>query len=336
MTALKLSPADVRGSNNRSAAVRAVIRSNGPCTLNEICIALGISDSYTRCAIRSTLRAMKQDQVVTCTDGAKPHRWSILREPQERNFLNPPKSRDQVWAEKAAAAYKNAEAAYLQWRADTAHDKRPIAQRVREIAKQLGEATADQIYTALGLTPEVGRVRMYSIIHCLARDGMLERIPGRPLRYRWLRDPSPSSRPQRRSGGADSARRTAKLQREAEKEAARQQRATARKEAMAQRAALRVQERDKRAAERTRRARERAEELAQKQGAHIARLAAATARMAERTAVTPKPAAMASETVDQWIARTGKQPELLPNNFDDPITSFPRRRPIFNPKGHTA
>jgi len=105
---------------------------------------------------------------------------------------------------------------------------------------------------------------------------------------------------------------------------------------MAQRAAMRAQERDQRVAERTRRARKRAEQLAQKQGAHIARLAAATARLAERTVPAPKPTAMSSETVDQWIARTGKQPEILPNKFDDPTTSVPRRRPIFNPKGHTA
>lgn len=336
MTALKLAPADVRGANNRSAAVRAVIRETGPCTLNEICLALGISDSYTRCAIRSTLRAMKQDQIVTCTEGKKPHRWSILREPQERNFLNPPKPRDQVWAEKAAAAYKNAEAAYLKWRADTAHDPRPIAQRVREIAKQLGEATADQIYTALGLAPEVGRVRMYSIIHCLARDGMLERIAGRPLRYRWLRDPAPASTKAISTRRARSKSGAANARRRAEESVARQQRSEQRKQEREQRAAMRAQEQALRLAERARRERDRAEKLAQKRSVHISRLASAAERLTEKSVQPPKPTAVACESVDQWMSRTGMRPEVLPNKFDDPITSFPRRRPIINPKGHTA
>ena len=42
------------------------------------------------------------------------------------------------------------------------------------------------------------------------------------------------------------------------------------------------------------------------------------------------------ETVEQWMRRTGKKPEVLPHNFDAPITSWPGRRPITNPKRNAA
>ena len=35
-----------------------------------------------------------------------------------------------------------------------------------------------------------------------------------------------------------------------------------------------------------------------------------------------------AETVEQWMARTGRSPEILPHNFDAPRTSFPGRRPV--------
>lgn len=35
-----------------------------------------------------------------------------------------------------------------------------------------------------------------------------------------------------------------------------------------------------------------------------------------------------AETVEHWMTRTGKQPDVLPHNFDEPHTAFPGRRPI--------
>ena len=43
-----------------------------------------------------------------------------------------------------------------------------------------------------------------------------------------------------------------------------------------------------------------------------------------------------TETVEQWMTRTGKRPEVLPHNFDAPRARFPARRPTFTPKGHAA
>ncbi|WP_282266546.1 hypothetical protein [Stenotrophomonas sp. PS02298] len=336
MSAPLLQPCDIRGTTNRSAGIRAVLRASGPMTTNEICLAMGITDSYTRAAVRSTMRAMKQDGIVSRSEGAHPPRWSILREPQERNYRAVVRPRAQAWAEKQATAYKNAEAAYLKWRDDTAADKRSIGERVRQIVKQLGEASADEIYTALGLTPEVGRVRMYSIIHNQARDGMLERIQGRPLRYRWLRDPKPTNAPRHLPRG-DNAKRTAdRLQRHAERQAQQEQRAEARRLAREQRIAQQKREHDARLAARQRAALERAALRAQKQSTQIARLAAATARLAGEPTPQKQTPTIQTETIEQWMARTGKQPEVLPHNFDDPITSFPGRRPTINPKGHTT
>jgi hypothetical protein len=332
MTALNLTPADIRGGTNRSAGIRAVLRANGPSTTDEICLAMGITDSYTRAAVRSTMRAMKQDGIVTCAEGAKPLRWRILREPQERNISVAPRPRGQMWAERQATAYKNAEAAYLKWRADTAADKRSIGERVRQIVKQLGTASADEIYTALGLSPEVGRVRMYSIIHNQARDGMLERIPGRPLRYRWLRDAKPTATPRHQPAGNNAKRTAARLKRQAARQAQQLQRAEARRIALEQRLAQQKLARDARQRE----ALECAQLRAQKQSAQIARLAAATARIAGETTTSKEAPTIQAETIEQWMARTGKRPEVLPNNFDEPITSFPGRRPTVNPKGHNA
>lgn len=336
MTALTLTTASIRGGTNRSASIRAVLRTNGPMTINEICLAMGITDSYTRAAVRSTMRAMKQDGIVSCTEGAKQPHWSILREPQERNYCAVARPRALAWAEKQATAYKNAEAAYLQWRDDNAADKRSIGERVRQIVKQLGEAAADEIYTALGLTPEVGRVRMYSIIHNQARDGLLERITGRPLRYRWLRDPKPPSTRGHQPSSDNVKRTAARLQLQAEKLAQQEQRADARRIAREQRIAQQKREYEDRIAARQRAALERAQVRAQKESTHIARLAAATERLAVTKAAPAAPPIAAGETVERWMARTGKQPEVLSHHFDDPITNYPGRRPTINPKGHTA
>ena len=46
------------------------------------------------------------------------------------------------------------------------------------------------------------------------------------------------------------------------------------------------------------------------------------------------PTSNGTETVEQWMERTGKRPEVLPHNFDAPLTAFPGRRPGI-PK-HTA
>lgn len=336
MTVLTLTTASIRGGTNRSASIRAALRTNGPMTINEICLAMGITDSYTRAAVRSTMRAMKQDGIVSCTEGTKQPRWSILREPQERNYCAVARPRALAWAEKQATAYKNAEAAYLQWRDDTAADKRSIGERVRQIVKQLGEATADDIYTALGLTPEVGRVRMYSIIHNQARDGLLERIPGRPLRYRWLRDPKPANASRQKPSGDKEKDATSRLRRQAEMLAQRELRAEARRIAREQRIAQQKRDYEDRIAARRRAELERAQVRAQKESTHIARLAAATERLAVTKAAPATPPPAAGETVERWMARTGKQPEVLPHHFDDPITSYPGRRPIINPKGHTV
>ena len=43
-----------------------------------------------------------------------------------------------------------------------------------------------------------------------------------------------------------------------------------------------------------------------------------------------------AETVEQWMARTGQHPEVLPHNFDAPRDRFPARRPTFTPKGHAS
>jgi hypothetical protein len=244
--------------------------------------------------------------------------------------------RAQAWAEKQAAAYKNAEAAYLLWRDDNAADKRSIGERVRQIVKQLGEAAADEIYTALGLTPEVGRVRMYSIIHNQARDGLLERIPGRPLRYRWLRDPKPAKAPRQQPSGDKEKDAISRLRKQAEVQAQREQRAEARRIAREQRIAQQKREYEERIAARKRAALERAQVRAQKESTHIARLAAATERLAVTKAVPATTPIAAGETIERWMARTGKRPEVLPHHFDDPITSYPGRRPTINPKGHTA
>ncbi len=337
MTALTISAADIRGVTNRSAGIRAVLRANGPSTTDEICRALGIDDGYTRAAVRSTLRSMKQDGILASTTGPKPYRWSILRDPQARHYRAPlARPRPQQWADKQAKAYKDAEAAYLKWRDDTADDKRSIGERVRQIVKQLGTASADEIYTALGLSPDVGRVRMYSIIHNQARDGMLERIPGRPLRYRWLRDPKATIAPRHQPVGNNAKRTAARLKRQAAKQAQQQHRAEARRIAREQRIAQQKRAHDARLAARQRTALERSQLRAQRQAAHIARLAAATARLAGDPAPPKQTPITQAETVEQWIARTGQQPEVLPHHFDDPITSYPGRRPTFNPKGHTA
>lgn len=69
--------------------------------------------------------------------------------------------------------------------------------------------------------------------------------------------------------------------------------------------------------------------------ADSARLRAASLGMA---AAIPPPAASntTAETVEQWMARTGQKPEVLPHNFDTPHTTFPGRRPSINHKRNAA
>lgn len=56
----------------------------------------------------------------------------------------------------------------------------------------------------------------------------------------------------------------------------------------------------------------------------------ARARAAAGGIVAPMPPRMRTaqaETVDEWMARTGKQPQIISNNFDKPLDHYPGRRP---------
>jgi Fe2+ or Zn2+ uptake regulation protein len=331
MTALALTPADIRGTENRAAGVRAFLRANGPSTVNEICLGIGITDSYTRSAVRSSVRAMVQNGILARHGDSNPARYSVLREPEPRSAEPARARRAETFRIKAANLYKNTEAAYLAWRQETANDPAPVSQRIRDIIKRHGIATAEQIYAGLGIDPTVGRARVYSIIHWQVRDKLIERIPGKPLRYRWLRDGDPHNRPKRPPTAKAKARAEALQQRKFNH----QQRLAERRAARDERIAQHKREAQERRETRQRDAFARAQLKAQRQQPYIAKLAAGAAAKAaakpSQTAVVVEP-----ESIDQWTARTGKTPEVLPHRFDDPITTYPRRRPIYNPKGHTA
>lgn len=69
--------------------------------------------------------------------------------------------------------------------------------------------------------------------------------------------------------------------------------------------------------------------------ADSARIRAATQGMA--AAIPPSAASTTNaETVEQWMARTGKRPQVLPHNFDKPHATFPGRRPSINHKRPAA
>ncbi len=331
MTALTLTPADIRGAENRAAGIRAFLRAHGSGTANEVCLGLGITDSYTRSAVRSSIRAMVQNGILARCNDTNPARYSVLREPEPRSQVPAADRRTETFRIKAATLYKNTEAAYLAWRQKTANDPMPISQRIREIIKRHGVTTADQIYADLGIDRTVGRSRVYSIIHWQVRDKLIERIPGNPLTYRWLRDADPHTRPKRPPTEKAKARADALALRKRNHQINLAERRKARDARIAQA----KREVDERKAQRQQAAMARAQIKAQRQQPHIATIAARAAAMPAAKPPT-KPADIPAETVQQWMERTGKKPEVLPHNFDDPITSWPGRRPITNPKGHTA
>lgn len=64
---------------------------------------------------------------------------------------------------------------------------------------------------------------------------------------------------------------------------------------------------------------------------------ARAARLGMRAAIPPRQTGgPITETVEQWMTRTGKKPDTLPHNFDNPRTTFPGRRPSINQKRHAA
>lgn len=61
--------------------------------------------------------------------------------------------------------------------------------------------------------------------------------------------------------------------------------------------------------------------------ARIDHMRTMAARKGVTATIPPAPAAEPAETVEQWMQRTGRMPEVLPNTFDDRQTKFPLRRP---------
>lgn len=333
MNSLSLQPADIRGSANRSAGIRAFLREHGPSTAKEVCLGLGITDSYTGGVVRASLRSMTLDGILARHSDHNPCRFNVLREPAPRATTPPAERRAETFRAKSASAYKNTEAAYRAWQEATANEPYTISERIRAAVKQLGIATADDIYTSLGIAPAVGRVRLYSLIHGQVRDGMLTRITGKPYRYQWLRDADQASRQKRPPTAKSEAKRE---EREARR-VAREQGRVAREQARTAKLLQHKAEVEARRQERHSLVMERATNRAKKASPHIAALATAAEERSLKRPKAPTPLAPAApETIEQWMARTGKHPEVLPHSFDSPRTTFPGRRPTVNPKGHTA
>lgn len=333
MNSLASQPADIRGASNRSAGIRAFLREHGPSTAKEVCLGLGITDSYTGGVVRASLRSMTLDGIVARHNDHNPCRFSVIREPAPRATTTPSKHRTETYRAKAASTYKNTEAEYRAWQQATASDPLTISERIRVAVKKIGIASADDIYIALGIAPAVGRVRLYSLIHGQVRDGMLARIPGKPFRYQWLRDADQAARLKRPPTAKSLARRE---EREARR-VAREQERIAREQARTAKLLQHKAEVEARRQERQSLALERAANRAKKAAPHIAALAmAAEERTRKRPKAPTPPPPPAPETIEQWTARTGKQPQVLPHSFDSPRTTFPGRRPTVNPKGHTA
>ncbi|MGV8959237.1 MAG: hypothetical protein ACOH1V_02460 [Stenotrophomonas sp.] len=319
---------------NRSAVIREHLITHGACTSTEICDALNIRDSYNRAVVRATLRAMVGNGILAKIGQTAPYSYSVLRIPAPApDSTLAAIRRKQRSDAKANTAYRNSREAYAQWLRDTASDPRSTAARIRDALKQVDTMTASEIYAAIGLDPSVGRVRIYSLIHGLVRDGMLQSIAGNPFRYRYLREPHTGPRKPRDPAevtARTNRRRAAllaadpqhfeKLQAKqdaiAAKKAARLERIAARERAYEQR--QRKQKLKATASAEKRAARERQRVLAQ-----TAKALGRPPRKAPPQATTSPP----GETIAQWMARTGKAPEVLPHNFDDPITTFSRRRP---------
>ena len=321
MSAPLLQPCDVRGTANRSAGIRAFLRDRGPSTAKEVCLGLGITDNYTGGAVRASLRSMTLDGILARHNETNPCKYSVIREPAARSSTPRAERRAETYRNKAALAYQNAEAAYRKWREESANNPMTISERIREIVKRLGTASADDIYSGLGLTATVGRVRLYSIVHGQVRDGLLGRTTERPYRYHWLRDADPSLRP-KRPPTAKAIDRAA--QREA-RDARREERRIARNQARIEKLEAHRREVEKRRQQRKQEAMARAEAKAKARAPHIAVIAAAAERRATKAVAAP--VQVEAETVDAWMERTGKRPEILPHSFDSPITSFPGRRP---------
>ncbi len=332
MRSLALQPADIRGIANRSAGIRAFLRENGPSTAKEVCLGLGITDSYTGSVVRASLRSMTLDGILARHNDHSPCRFSVVREPAPRATTSAAERRADTFRAKSASAYKNTEAAYQAWQEATANEPLSICERIRAAVKQRGIATADDIYAFLGIAPTVGRVRLYSLIHGLVRDGMLGRINGKPFRYEWLRDADQASRQKRPPTAKSEARREDREVRRAAREQAR----IARERARATRLLQHKAEAEARRQERQSLAMERATNCAKKAAPHIAALAAAAEERTPNRPKAPASPAVVPETIAQWMARTGKQPQVLPHSFDSPRTKFPGRRPTMNTKGHAV
>lgn len=131
------------------------------------------------------------------------------------------------------------------------------------------------------------------------------------------------------SGKTTHAEASARDQRRAEKQAATEARAQERQAATELRLA-RIQAREAEATqkriERERKAAERALNATQRSRQRV--VAQTTVTLAKPNPSKPAKADQpAAESIDQWMARTGKQPEVLPHHFDEPPTCYPPRRP---------
>lgn len=318
-----LQPADIRGTVNRSAGIRTFLRANGPSTVKEVCLGLGITDNYTGAVVRASIRSMTLDGILARHEEFNPAKFSVLREPVPRPTTPAQERRAETYRNKAASAYKNAEAAYKAWLQRFASHPQTISERIREAVKQAGTATANDIYRALSLEPSIGSVRVYSIIHGLVRDGMLARDTGKPFRYRWLRDANASLRPKRVPTQKAANKQALLLQRAQAREIARRERDRVRTEKEAARKAA-AEDRQLR---RQQEALLRAQNKAKRAAPHTTKLAAAAEARSAKQPSRPTVRACVAETVDEWMARTGKTPEVIPTRFDEPRISVPGRRP---------